>query len=236
MAKRAKAHPADTVESWTLDKIIPYERNPRTHPPEQITLLARLMREHGIDQPIVVDEAGVILKGHGRLLAAREAGFSHFPVVAHRGLSEDEKRAIRVADNQVALLAGWDGELLRSELDALQLAGFDMPLLGFDNVQLVQFLAGMGEHADAPMTDEEIRQTLADRFGVVPFSVFNAREGWWQDRKRAWIGIGIQSELGRGENLLEFSDSVRLDGKAYNERFKGKRPPAVPEMTLGGEV
>lgn len=124
--------PAAQVEMWKLDKIKPYERNARTHSAEQITLLAALMKAHGVDQPIVVDEDGLILKGHGRRLAALEAGFEEFPVAVHRGLSDADKRAMRIADNQVALLSGWDDALLRIEVGELTLSGFDVPLLGFD--------------------------------------------------------------------------------------------------------
>ncbi len=133
--------PADVVERWALVDIKPYPNNARTHSDEQIALLARLMTEHGVDQPIVVDENGVILKGHGRLKAAALAGFETFPVVVKRGLTEEQKRADRIADNQVALLAGWDMPLLKLELGGLLSAGFDMPLLGFDTAELRQFTA-----------------------------------------------------------------------------------------------
>lgn len=122
-----------------LSDIKPYEHNPRTHPPEQINLLARLMREHGVDQPIVVDEDGVILKGHGRLMAAAKAGFEEFPVVTHLGLSEQEKKALRIADNQVALLGGWDKKLMLLEAGELQSLGYNLELLGFEDYQLRSF-------------------------------------------------------------------------------------------------
>ena len=110
------------------------------------------MLKHGIDQPIVVDEDGVIIKGHGRRLAALDAGFDEFPVVVHRGLSEDEKRSVRIADNQVALLSGWNVELLASELGQLNAAGFDMTLVGFSNAQLATYLAprALGDPEETP--------------------------------------------------------------------------------------
>jgi DNA modification methylase len=94
------------------------------------------MKRHGVDQPIVVDEENVILKGHGRLAAAELAGFETFPVVRHVGLSETEKIAVRLADNQVGLLSGWDSALMTNELGGLKIAGFDLPLLGFAESQL----------------------------------------------------------------------------------------------------
>jgi ParB-like chromosome segregation protein Spo0J len=121
ITKQTKAQPADQVETRALAEITPYPQNARTHSDQQIDLLAQLMLRYGVDQPIVVDEAGVILKGHGRRLAAIKAGFETFPVVVQRGLSDDDKRALRIADNQVALLAGWDLELMQLELGELRL-------------------------------------------------------------------------------------------------------------------
>jgi ParB-like chromosome segregation protein Spo0J len=137
-AQRPRRQPASRVEDRLLTKIIPYDRNPRTHSPEQISLLANLMRKYGVDQPIVVDEKGVILKGHGRRLAAIRAGLISYPVVVQRGLKENDKRALRIADNQVALLSGWDDELIKMEVGELKLGGFEMPLLGFSDAQMTR--------------------------------------------------------------------------------------------------
>ena len=94
-----------------------------------------------------------------------------------------------IADNKLAENAGWDEALLKIEVADLASMGFDIPLLGFSEGEL----AGFGSDA----ADDDAA-SLAERFGIPPFSVLNAREGWWQDRKAAWIGLGIQSELGRG--------------------------------------
>lgn len=154
------AWPATQVEVWKLDKIKPYPNNARTHPPEQINLLAQLMLKRGVDQPIVVDEDGVILKGHGRLLAAQKAGLEEFPVAIHRGLSDIDKRAVRIEDNQVALLSGWDTELLRLELSDLKLEAYDMPLLGFGQSQLVQFMTN-------PLAPNVLPQLEGLKFAVI---------------------------------------------------------------------
>lgn len=138
----AKAPRWTGAKLWPLGKIKPYDDNPRTHPPAQIELLARLFDQFGPDQPIVVDEGGVILKGHGRLLAARAAGMKVFPVVQRRGLSADDKSALRISDNQVALLSGWDRGLLRQELVQLKAHDYSLADLGFGDVQLVEFMAG----------------------------------------------------------------------------------------------
>lgn len=134
-----KDWPATKSKLWKIGDIKPHPDNPKIHPPAQVTLLAQLMLKYGVDQPIVVDDVGVILKGHGRRLSAIEAGFEEFPVVQHFGLSDEEKRAIRIADNQVPLLGGWDEKLLKADIGALSLAGYDMKLLGFKDRELVKW-------------------------------------------------------------------------------------------------
>jgi|ERR1039458_34192 hypothetical protein len=131
-------------ESRLLSDIYPYPKNPRTHPPAQLALLAELIKKHGPDQRIVVDEDGVILKGHGRYSAALLAGLHEFPVVVRFDLSEAEKTAMRIQDNAVALLSGWDQELVRGEIGLLKQSGYELSLLGFGETQLVQFMATPG--------------------------------------------------------------------------------------------
>lgn len=133
--------PAANTAMWPLARIKPYSKNARTHPASQIALLARLMQKHGVDQPIVVDEAGEILKGHGRYAAALEAGFAEFPVAQHLGLSDKDKREMRIADNQLALLSGWDMELLRLELGDIRAGGSDLVDIGFDVKDLNRILS-----------------------------------------------------------------------------------------------
>lgn len=135
------------AKNWPIAKITPYEHNPRTHPAAQITLLAELIKKWGPDQDIVVDENGIILKGHGRRLAALEAGLKVYPVRQRFGLSEDDKTAMRIADNQVALLSGWDSDLVGFEVKRLERANYDMKLLGFGEAQLVQFTTTPGPPA-----------------------------------------------------------------------------------------
>lgn len=129
---------------WPLSKIIPYEHNPRTHPEAQIKLLADLIEKYGPDQDIVVDEDGIILKGHGRLRAAILLDRKDFPVTQRLGLTDVEKTAMRIADNQVALLSGWDNDLVAFEIKRLEREKFDLKLLGFGEAQLVQFTTQPG--------------------------------------------------------------------------------------------
>jgi hypothetical protein len=130
---------------WPLDQIKPYPNNPRRHPQTQIDLLAKLIKTYGPDQPIVVDDDGIILKGHGRRLAALAAGMKEFPVYVHKGLSEGDKHGIRIADNRIALLSGWDDALLKDEIANLQTLDFDMSLLGFSDSDFVNFFAAQGQ-------------------------------------------------------------------------------------------
>lgn len=131
-----KDWPAKAVELWPLDKIIPYGKNPRAHSPEEVTALAADMLADGVTTPILVDELGVIIAGHRRRLAAVENKFVVYPVVVARGWSETRKRAARIKDNQRSIESRWDEELLRAEVNDLKLAGYDLPLLGFEEGQL----------------------------------------------------------------------------------------------------
>lgn len=138
----------DRAAYLSIERFIPYDNNPRTHPPAQIALLASLLRAHGPDQPIVIDEDGIILKGHGRRMAAIEAGLTHFTFVRHAGLSDTEKRAIRIQDNQVALLSGWDASLIQGEITALKTLGYNILQLGFPEAQLRGFGVGVGTESE----------------------------------------------------------------------------------------
>ena len=106
---------ADRIELWPTDRLRPYERNPRTHSDAQVDQIAASMVEFGWTNPILIDENAGILAGHGRLLAARKLGLTEVPVIRFDHLSEAQKRAYLIADNQLALQAGWDDALLAAE-------------------------------------------------------------------------------------------------------------------------
>ncbi len=153
-AKTSTAWPGASL--WKLEDVTPYSHNARTHPPAQVTFLAEMLKKFGPDQPIVVDEDGVILKGHGRRLAAIEAEMPTFPVVKRIGLSDADKRALRIADNQSALMSGWDNELVKFEIESLKRVGYDVTLLGFGDQQLVQFTTTPGPPGAFQTFDENI--------------------------------------------------------------------------------
>lgn len=216
---------AREVQLWKLDDLRPYERNARTHTPEQVAKIAASIAEFGFTNPILVDGEAGIIAGHGRLMAARKLGMSEVPVIELTHLTEAQKRAYIIADNRLALDAGWDEEMLAHELDELRDMEFDLALTGFSDKELADLIGdpndGLG---DGSGSDEH--GSLSDRFLIPPFSVFSAREGWWQDRKRQWIALGIRSEEGRGENMLGFSEAANraMAGKAYPG---GKKPTAT---------
>jgi len=119
------------LEHWNIDRLRPYERNPRTHSPEQITKIAASLLEFGWTNPILVDGDAGIIAGHGRLLAARELRMTTVPVIELTHLTEAQKRAYVIADNRLALDAGWDEDLLAEELRALEGLDFNLELTGF---------------------------------------------------------------------------------------------------------
>ncbi|MBC8724559.1 hypothetical protein F6X37_24115 [Paraburkholderia sp. 31.1] len=136
--KKQPPWPADSVERWPLERLQLATRNARSHPPEQVESLAGSLREFGWTIPVLVDDAGEVIAGHGRLLAARQIGLDDAPVIVARGWSEAQKRAYRIADNKLALNASWDTELLAQELQALTAEGFEPDLLGFSDADLAR--------------------------------------------------------------------------------------------------
>ena len=134
--------PADKVERWSISRLVPYARNARTHSDAQVAQIAASIREWGWTVPVLVDEEGGLIAGHGRVLAAHLLGISEVPVMVARGWSEPKKRAYLLADNKLALNAGWDPELLKLELMDLREMGADLQLIGFSDAELPEVLIG----------------------------------------------------------------------------------------------
>ena len=145
--------PADAVERRPVAALVPYARNARTHSDEQVAKIAASIREWGWTMPVLVDEAGTIIAGHGRVLAAQRLGLPEVPVMVATGWSEAKRRAYVIADNKLALNAGWDEELLRIEMGELQGLGVDLGLTGFGELELEKLLIsadGDGDPDEAP--------------------------------------------------------------------------------------
>lgn len=168
---------ADKIESRKLSDLKPYPNNPRTHSPEQVAQIAASMREFGFTQPMIIDEDNMILAGHGRAMASQNLGLADVPVIVRAGLSPAQKRAIVIADNQIAANAGWDDSLLKIEIAELKRLDFDLNLLGFPDLKLVEFVSGLGDGVtpqaepeaggvDRELTDEEAK-TLNDAWRLL---------------------------------------------------------------------
>ncbi len=158
--------PADKVERWSLDRLIPYARNARTHDEAQVAQLASSIREWGWTVPVLVDEQGTIIAGHGRVLAARKLGYAEVPVMIARGWSEAQRRAYVLADNKLAENAGWDMALLALEVNDLKGLGLDLALTGFSETELAAFSMaprqGLTDPDEVPETPAQPVSILGD--------------------------------------------------------------------------
>jgi DNA modification methylase len=140
------------IDHWRVDLLIPSDSNPRTHTPEQVEQIAASIREFGFVNPILVGSDGTIIAGEGRYRAAIKLGMRKVPVITLGHLSETQRRALTIADNQIPLNAGWDEQRLREQLAALRDEDFNLDLLGFDDQELARQLA---DQDTAGLTDED---------------------------------------------------------------------------------
>jgi ParB/RepB/Spo0J family partition protein len=129
-----------SVSYLAIAAIQPAQRNPRTHSPAQIAQIARSITAFGWTNPILIDKHARIIAGHRRLAAAQQLGIAEVPTITLAGLSAEQVRALVIADNQLALNAGWDAELLQMELGELGAEGFDLSLIGFNDDELNDML------------------------------------------------------------------------------------------------
>lgn len=174
-----------------IDDLIMYENNPKIHTDEQIDKIAKSIElTKGLRQPIVIDKNNVIVVGHGRVQAAMQLGLETVPCELADDLTDEEIRAYRLIDNELA-----KGE---SDLDLLE-----QELASFNDIDMGEFFddeeiggANRGEN-----TNNQEHISLNERFIVPPFSVLDTRQGYWQERKRQWISEGIESNKGRSQNL-----------------------------------
>jgi len=146
-----KKWPSDKVEKVHIDKLIPYARNARTHSDEQVAQIAASINEWGWTTPVLVDEAGEIIAGHGRVMAARKLGIEQIPTMTANGWTDAQKKAYVLADNQLPQNSGWDMDLLKVEIQDLGEMDFDLDLIGFDGDVIADLLAEPTEG----LTDED---------------------------------------------------------------------------------
>jgi hypothetical protein len=159
-ASPGRPWPAERVEHWPTERLIPYANNPRLHSEADLEKIAASILKWGWTNPVLVDEKGVLIAGHGRVAAAAKLGLKSIPVIVARGWSEEETQAYRLADNELAARSSWDPDLLRSELCDLKFSGFDLDLIGFEPDRLEAILAGLGSSGlTDPDSTPEIPET-----------------------------------------------------------------------------
>ena len=194
-----------------IDKLVPYANNARTHSPAQINKLRSSLREFGFINPVIIDRDFGIIAGHGRVLAAREEGISEVPCVYADHLTEAQKKAYIIADNRMAMDAGWDEEMLRIEIESLQADAFDLALTGFDEKELSKLFDDGNDAKDDDFdVDEELKKPTFSKAGDV----------WKLGRHRLVCGDSTRPETyevlmeGRKANLV-------LTDPPYNVNYEG---------------
>lgn len=216
--------------SYSVEELVPYLKNARRHPEVQVKALAEAIKTWGWTIPILVSEEGGVLAGHGRLEAAKYLGLEEVPCLVAKGWTEAQIRAYIIADNQLADASTWNSLKLREELEYISGGGWDLNLVGFDDAYL-----NMAGDADTP----PVLPAYEDDFAVPRSSILNARGGAWQDRREAWMALGLKSELGRDDNLT-FAKSVQstavLDAKASYEAMLGKKVSIVEFLEANPHV
>ena len=195
----------------SVNKLVPYQNNARTHSPEQINKLRSSLREFGFINPIIIDKDYGIIAGHGRLLAAKEEGMTEVPCVFADHLTEAQKKAYIIADNRMALDAGWDEELLRVEIEALQAEAFDLALTGFDEKELSKLFDGGNDIEDDNFdADEELKKPVFSKAGDV----------WRLGRHRLVCGDSTKAET--YETLMEGKKAnLVVTDPPYNVNYEG---------------
>jgi DNA modification methylase len=212
----------ERFEKVSIDKLIPYARNARTHSKEQILQLRASLREFGFVNPVLCDKDYSIIAGHGRVMAAKEEGITEVPCVFVEHLTDAQKRAYILADNRLAMNAGWDSEMLSVELADLHGADFDLALLGFDNKELDRLLSDNDGEADEDTfdVDAELEKPTFSKAGDV----------WTLGRHRVICGDSTKPETyetlmqSKQANLIVTDPPYGIDyqgtaGKIKNDKF-----------------
>jgi hypothetical protein len=219
--------PADRLERWPIERLIPYANNARLHSEADLDKLAAAIRKWGWTTPVLVDEGGNLLAGHGRVAAAPRAGVTSIPVIVARGWSEEEKRAYRVADNQLAARASWDFERLHNELEGLGATGFDLDLIGFDPDELQKILIGLGSSGFTdPDSVPEVPEQPVTRVGDI----------WLLGDHRVGCGdstnaTDVSRVLAGSEPNLMVADPPY--GVAYDPSWRGRRKLSTSKLAVG---
>lgn len=178
------------IEVLNIEDLIPYQNNAKEHPQEQIEQIKQSIIEFENNDPIAIDENNVIIEGHGRYQALKELGFDEVECIRLSHLNEEQKNAYRLVHNKLTMNSDFDFSMLEEELKSIQ------------DIDMSQFDFDMDFMEDDLEEEKEEKKKLTDEFLIPPLSVFDTKQGYWQDRKRAWKALGINSEIGREEALL----------------------------------
>ena len=154
-----KAWPADKPERRKVADLTPYARNSRTHSDDQVAQIAASIKEWGFTTPVLIDPDGGIIAGHGRVMAAQRLGLEDVPCIIAEGWSEAQKRAYVIADNKLALNAGWDNDLLKIEFQELDDIGFNLELTGFDVAEMTALFDESISSPDSPEDFGEVDES-----------------------------------------------------------------------------
>ena len=214
------------MEHVPIGKLIPYINNARTHSPEQIKKLRASLREFGFVNPVIIDRDYNIIAGHGRVMAAKEEGIDEAPCVYADHLSEAQKKAYILADNRMALDAGWDEEMLRVEIDALRELEFDPMLAGFDEKELAALYADADD--DAKDDDFDLSAALEKASFVEPGDV------WTVGRHRLMCG-----DATKAEDVQKLMDGARANlivtDPPYGVSFKSSSGLTIQNDSIKNE-
>jgi site-specific DNA-methyltransferase (adenine-specific) len=204
------------IEHLALDALVPYARNSRTHSPEQVAQIAGSIKEFGFTNPVLIDADGGIIAGHGRVMAARKLGLAEVPCIRLGYLSETQKRAYVIADNKLALNAGWDEEMLRLELGELREADVDLSLVGFTEEEIGVLLA---EKTEGETDPDEVPEPPVD-----PVSVLG--DVWVMGKHR--VMCGSSTEAATVEKLMAGEKAALwITDPPYNVAYVGKTADAL---------
>lgn len=222
------------VQIWPLDRLLPYIRNARTHSDEQVAQVAASIKEFGWTNPILVGADGVIIAGHARLAAARKLGMTEVPVIVLDHLSETRRRALILADNRLALNAGWDEEMLRVEIESLKEDDFNLDVVGFSDAEL-EALLQEPEQVTEGQTDEDAVPETPETAVTVPGDV------WLLGSHRLLCGDATQMEsvekvLAGGLADMTFCDppyGVNY-GQTMKDKLRGNKR-RIANDNLGGD-
>lgn len=208
------------VEYRDIGELIPYARNARTHSDEQIAQIAGSIRAFGFNNPILVDKESGVIAGHGRLLAARKLGLNVVPVIELSHMSEEDRRAYIIADNQIALKSGWDAELLSIELNELKTIGVPLDTLGFDPSELSEFL---GDDGGENPTEEEDTPLVSAALGVSPVSALGTI---WHLGDHILM-CGDATDIAQIKKISDGKADLLLTDPPYGIRVVGKKVGSI---------